>query len=475
VVSPSAKRPDPEEREPAEIVRLVSASEPRIGSKAARRLQARLLIAFGDLVAVLGGIGGLAAVRAAMGEHDAVGDVLFTLVPLFFAVALYHHAYDRRVIRNWPSGYRRAVSALAVAFLVLVGVAFALKISAEYSRTVVLLGLVLAAGLMAAGRWLTARLSRLLLPGSVADVAFLAAGVEGWRAPVRGSSVIDATQLGLVPRLDDPAMLDRIGSVLRGCERVVVACAPEMRDAWTAVLKGLGITVELLVPELEALGMLATGRHDGRMTAVVAEGPLRPTDLAVKRAFDLGIVLFLMPGLAIVTLLVALAIKLDDRGPIFFRQARMGHGNRLFAILKFRTMRQDAADAQGSVSTGRNDPRVTRVGAFLRRTSLDELPQFFNVLLGDMSIVGPRPHALGSTAGDALFWDADHRYWYRHVVKPGLTGLAQVRGFRGATDATGDLRARVQADLEYIHGWTIWRDVRIALQTGSVLLHPNAY
>jgi polysaccharide biosynthesis protein PslA len=469
-----APQPRPERTEPPSAAPVSRRPEPS-RSKAARRLQARLIIAAGDLAAVLGGIGGLALARAALGEHDQVGDVLFTLVPLFFAVALYHHAYDRSVIVNWWRGYRRSLSALAVAFLALVGIGFALKISAEYSRTIVLAGLLLSSALLAAARWTTSRLSRLLLPGSVADVAMLVAGLEGWRPRTRALAVIDATKLGLAPRLDDPAMLDRIGGVLRGCERVVVACAPEMRDAWTAVLKGLGVTVELLVPELEALGMLGTGRHEGRMTAIVAEGPLRPTDLVVKRAFDLAVVLFLIPGLLVVTALVALAIKLDDRGPIFFRQVRMGHGNRLFAILKFRTMHQAAADHDGAVSTGRDDPRVTRVGAFLRRTSIDELPQFFNVLTGDMSIVGPRPHALGSMAGDALFWDADHRYWHRHVVKPGLTGLAQVRGFRGSTGATSDLRARVQADLEYIHGWTIWRDLRIALQTGTVLFHRNAY
>jgi exopolysaccharide biosynthesis polyprenyl glycosylphosphotransferase len=461
---------------PPDVPRPVAEIGQRVGSKAVRRLQARVMIAAGDLIAVVGGIGGVGVVRTAIGHNDEVGRVMFALVPLFFAVALYHHAYDRDVIFDWRCGYRRLVSALAVAFLALVGIAFTLKISAGYSRIIMLLGLLVSAVLLAGMRWATSRLSRLLLPDSVADVAILVCGPhEELKGILRGVAVIDVARLGLIPRLDDPEMLDRIGGVLRGCERVVVACTPDLRDAWTAVLKGLGVTVELLVPELEALGMLGTSKHGDHLTAVVAEGPLRPTDLALKRAFDLAAVLFLMPGLLVVTALVAIAIKLDDGGPIFFRQARMGHGNRLFAILKFRTMYQAAADARGTVSTNRNDPRVTRVGAILRRTSIDELPQFFNVLMGSMSIVGPRPHALGSLAGEALFWDADHRYWQRHVVKPGLTGLAQVRGFRGSTGATSDLRARVQADLEYIHGWTIWRDVRIALQTGGVLLHHNAY
>lgn len=118
---------------------------------------------------------------------------------------------------------------------------------------------------------------------------------------------------------------------------------------------------------------------------------------------------------------------------------------------------------------------MTRVGRFLRRTSIDELPQLLNVLKGDMSIVGPRPHALGSQAGDKLFWQVDHRYWQRHSLKPGITGLAQVRGFRGATETETDLSSRLQADLEYLDGWSILRDIQIIFATFGVLAHDRAY
>lgn len=205
------------------------------------RLQARVLIACGDLFAIIVGIGAVALVRAATGHHDEVVHVLFAFVPLFFAVALYHHAYDRDVIFDWPCGYRRAVSALAVAFLGLVGMAFALKISDNYSRIIVLLGLLASVAPLAAARRATSFVSRTLLPESVADVAILVAGYDGGTGKLRGAAVIDAARHGLVPRLDDPEMLDRIGGVLLGCERVIVACAPDMRDAWTAVLKGLGM------------------------------------------------------------------------------------------------------------------------------------------------------------------------------------------------------------------------------------------
>jgi lipopolysaccharide/colanic/teichoic acid biosynthesis glycosyltransferase len=138
-------------------------------------------------------------------------------------------------------------------------------------------------------------------------------------------------------------------------------------------------------------------------------------------------------------------------------------------------MKTDAADLNGSRSASPTDDRVTRIGAFLRRTSLDEIPQLWNVFIGEMSIVGPRPHALGSTAGGALFWEAVDGYWVRHSVKPGITGLAQVRGFRGATRTRADLQNRLSADLEYVNAWSLWLDIRILMRTPLVLVHRNAF
>ena len=177
----------------------------------------------------------------------------------------------------------------------------------------------------------------------------------------------------------------------------------------------------------------------------------------------------------LVLLMTAIAIKLDSPGPVFFKQKRVGRGNALFDIYKFRSMRVESADPMGNQSTLPDDARVTRVGRFIRRTSVDELPQLLNVLFGSMSIVGPRPHALGSLAGDELFWDVDERYWHRHALKPGITGLAQVRGFRGATHRRTDLTRRLQSDLAYITGWSIWRDIGIMISTIRVIVHPRAY
>ena len=164
-------------------------------------------------------------------------------------------------------------------------------------------------------------------------------------------------------------------------------------------------------------------------------------------------------------LMIALLIRLDSRGPVLFRQKRYGFNNELIEVLKFRTMYQERSDANGEQLTQRNDPRVTRVGAFLRRTSLDELPQFLNVLRGEMSIVGPRPHALAAKAGPLLYQEAVKHYNLRHRVKPGITGWAQVNGWRGETNTLEQIRKRVEHDLYYIEHWSIALDLRIIART----------
>ena len=146
-----------------------------------------------------------------------------------------------------------------------------------------------------------------------------------------------------------------------------------------------------------------------------------------------------------------------------------------FNFYKFRTMRTDSSDEKGDRSASPDDDRLTRIGKLLRRTSADELPQLWNVLKGDMSLVGPRPHALGSTAEGQLFWDATRGYWLRHAVIPGMTGLAQIRGLRGATDSADELKERVAADLEYVNEYSLWLDFKILLKTWTVLIHPKAY
>ena len=194
-----------------------------------------------------------------------------------------------------------------------------------------------------------------------------------------------------------------------------------------------------------------------------------------KRALDLVVAVIALILLSPLLAIVALAIRLESQGPVLFTQLRVGQGNRQFRIFKFRSMRADSSDAAGTMSTGRDDQRITKVGRVIRRTSIDELPQLLNVIRGDMSMVGPRPHALGSTAGDELFWHASQQYWLRHALKPGITGLAQIRGYRGATERVEDLARRVRCDLEYLSNWSLWSDILILLKTIRVVMHKNAY
>jgi exopolysaccharide biosynthesis polyprenyl glycosylphosphotransferase len=210
---------------------------------------------------------------------------------------------------------------------------------------------------------------------------------------------------------------------------------------------------------------------------------VRAPHRTVKRAFDIAVALGLLAVFALPMLVLALAIRLDSPGPVLFRQRRIGFGGRCFQLLKFRTMyHTDSAADECAPDTAmwrqatRDDPRITRLGAFLRRTSLDELPQFFNVLRGDMAVVGPRPHAPGTRAGGRLFEEITHRYRERHEVRPGITGLAQVRGWRGETDTEDKLLHRLDCDLEYIAHWSPWLDMLILWRTiFTVLRMRNAY
>jgi polysaccharide biosynthesis protein PslA len=162
---------------------------------------------------------------------------------------------------------------------------------------------------------------------------------------------------------------------------------------------------------------------------------------------------------------IAIAIKAGSTGPVFFRQRRYGQGNRLFRIYKFRTMYAHLDDPTGVQQTASNDARVTPLGRFLRQTSFDELPQLINVIKGDMSLVGPRPHVPGMLAAGMIYEDLVPYYFQRHMVRPGITGLAQVSGCRGSTVQAGAAIARIDHDLEYIEKWSMALDLRIIART----------
>jgi Undecaprenyl-phosphate glucose phosphotransferase len=208
----------------------------------------------------------------------------------------------------------------------------------------------------------------------------------------------------------------------------------------------------------------------------VLEKPVTGWGAITKSILDYTVAAIMLILAAPLLLIVICAIKLDSPGPILFRQKRYGFNNQLIEIFKFRSMYADQTDHHAEMITRKDDPRVTRVGAIIRRFSIDELPQIFNVLTGDMSVVGPRPHALQAKAGDVLYEDVVDQYAVRHKVKPGITGWAQVNGWRGDTRDEASLIGRLEHDLYYIDNWSVLFDLSIILRTvGVVLSGKNSY
>lgn len=208
----------------------------------------------------------------------------------------------------------------------------------------------------------------------------------------------------------------------------------------------------------------------------IFDRPINDWDSVAKRAFDivfslLGIVVF-----SPVMLATALAIKLDSKGPVLFKQKRHGFNNEVIEVYKFRSMYADQSDPTAKKTVTKNDPRVTRVGRIIRKTSIDELPQFFNSLFGSLSLVGPRPHAVAAQSHNLLYTEVVDGYFARHKVKPGVTGWAQINGWRGEMDTDEKVRKRTEFDLYYIENWSMWFDLKILFLTPIRLLDTrNAY
>lgn len=247
------------------------------------------------------------------------------------------------------------------------------------------------------------------------------------------------------------------------------AATPEIEQALEC-LRVVPLPVRVV---LDPVTRSVVERHVTRVgDLVLAEyqrGPFSLTERMLKRALDVAVAVVGLIMLSPAFLLVAVAIKLDSKGPVLFRQSRRGFGGKTFMILKFRSMTVSDNGAV-IVQAKKDDQRVTRVGRILRRTSLDELPQLYNVLGGEMSIVGPRPHAV---AHDDYYARFIEEYAWRHHAKPGLTGWAQVKGLRGETPHLDSMKARIEKDVWYINHWSIWLDIVIIMRTALVVLNQK--
>ena len=242
---------------------------------------------------------------------------------------------------------------------------------------------------------------------------------------------------------------------------------------FTSCLSELPLGIHIVpVDALNALASLQIAEFDSLQTIQVYQPPLSIFELFIKRAFDFTFALIGLIMLSPLFVIVSIAIKLDAPGPIFFRNTRHGFNNEKIRVLKFRSM-MTIEDGNKFTQATRDDPRVTSIGRIIRRTNIDELPQLINVLRGEMSLVGPRPHA---TAHNALFNDLIAPFSRRHNVKPGITGWAQVNGCRGETDALEKMQRRIEYDLYYIDNWSFLFDLKIILMTlFSKRAYLNAY
>ena len=280
--------------------------------------------------------------------------------------------------------------------------------------------------------------------------------------------------LGGVPvigRVDDLLGWQQLPEI----DRIIVTVTSNARERVRELVDRLRVLPQQVVllldldgfdPETENLARIANSP-----AAYLSGAPVNVMRNIIKRLSDIVIASLLLLFFSPVFALTALAIKLEDGGPVFFRQNRHGFNNQVIRVWKFRSMRPDTeAEKRMSVQAFSGDPRITRVGRFIRRTSIDELPQLINVLRGDMSMVGPRPHAIGMTAQQTEVHAIVSDYAHRYRMKPGITGWAQINGSRGPVHTKQDVRERVRLDLEYLNRYSFWFDMWIMLMTAPVLL-----
>ena len=360
-----------------------------------KRLQFYLATMIADVAVLLGSFALATLIYSpARFSNDAML-AAYLLLPLYLTLGLYNGSYAQRGLTDSRFASGKAVFALLVSAALLNFFAFFAKLNAEFSRVVFVAGLgmtaVMMIGLrMAISRWIrrnwgSSPVNRLLISAGGPDVTF------------KHFYHVDAEKHGLVPDIESPDALDRLAKYLRNIDQVIVSCSDERRFAWAEVLKGSGVHGEVISNFAREIGALGIVHHDDAevTTMLVSTGHLGIRARAAKRLFDLLVAGSALLVLSPLLLVCALAIKLEDGGPVFFLQRRMGRGNRFFEIFKFRSMRE--SDADGVQSASKDDDRVTRVGRFIRRTSIDELPQLLNVIKGDMSdrpwiiLCGTRP------------------------------------------------------------------------------------
>lgn len=398
--------------------------------------------------------------------------LLLLVVPAYLYFGVITLGFSSATLSRLSISVTAAWRALLGAVVVVLVFAFFAKFSPKISRSAFIYAIFASSTLLVLSRTVIAAAIRWGLRGKTTD-RLLITDRATFDAPT-DVDVLDVRRTGLIPNLSDPAQMSLIAERIMAYDYVYLDC-DEKTDDWVTTLKASGVACEIVVPSKAIHAAVGIGRLGGHDTLILSRGPLSLGSRVQKRIFDLAIAVPILILTGPLMALVALLIKLESPGPALFTQTRLGRANAPFRIYKFRSMHVAKQDENGERSTVRDDDRLTRIGRFIRRSSIDELPQLFNVLLGNMSLVGPRPHAVGSKAGEQLFWEVSDLYWMRHALKPGITGLAQIHGFRGATHREVDLEARLRYDLEYLQTWSLWNDLTILIATVKVVSHANAY
>lgn len=420
------------------------------------------------LAEALIGPGGLAR-----GETMFVGIVLLLSLSAFSVFRLYDSERLAHPFDHLPRTWAAWVATMAVAVLIM----FVLRPEELPGRAWLLTWLVLGgAGLtlvhVAARAWVR----HLQLAGDFGwNVVVIGSG--SWGPKVRRrldadrleARVVGYVDLDQVANPEDVVLELRRHLTGKAVDQVALALAAKDGVRVPNLLAGLrDFPIEVgLVPEPTPNDLPLLGaRRPGDLTTITClEKPFDGWSWHLKSAFDRIAAAVMLLYLAPLMALVAVAVKLDSKGPVFYCQKRLGFNQQPIDVLKFRSMYVEQCDAPTAPTVQhatRNDPRITPVGAFLRKTSLDELPQLLNVLRGDMSLVGPRPHAIAHDEYYAAFIDG---YLGRHRAKPGITGWAQINGCRGEIHSLEDMQRRIELDLHYIDHWSLWFDVRILLRT----------
>ncbi|MGR8934308.1 MAG: undecaprenyl-phosphate glucose phosphotransferase [Gammaproteobacteria bacterium] len=427
---------------------------------------------------------------SAIGINALLTFLLFAVADLYKIDAIFDTFHARKQLP-------KIVLLCTGAFLLLVGAAFALKISTWFSRGWAFYWLIA----NVCGIYLSRVLARQLLlrwacSGVLTrNIAIVGAGDQGhllfeflkkqqypW---IRVVGVFDDRSARLSEDIDGNLLAGDIDNLLTLARKtriddILVALPWGAEERVLTILNKLQVLPANIRLSADIIGFKfpfhGYSYYNGIPALNVFDKPLSGGDYVLKSIEDKVLSVLILILIAPLLLSIAILIKLDSPGPVFFRQKRYGFNNQLIEVLKFRSMRIDQQDDNAKQLTTRNDPRVTRLGRILRRTSLDELPQFFNVLKGEMSIVGPRPHATEAKAAGRLYENVVQQYAARHKVKPGITGWAQVNGWRGDTDTEEKILKRVEHDLDYINNWSLTRDLVIILRTVTVVFgDQNAY